>query len=207
MAKYNSIDNIPAKVFFEILKTKNYQLLRPKPKEKGLDGIFLSIHEEWFKRSSNDNAKRFVTISNKVIYNEVKILLIKRVLKFVWDLPQHSMGFKAVSDIVVGLFETLEKELKISVNRDNVLLDEIERILQVEVGILENEVMFAKSELEQIEKESEGKIFDFYDSLVAISSVYPHGRTLDEKMTLAMYVAEEKAAVEISRKNKYKQVA
>ena len=77
MAKYNSIDTIPAKVFFEVLKTKNYQLLKPKPKEKGLEEIFVSIYDEFFLKSNNHEANRYLELTKEISFLKYKIALMR----------------------------------------------------------------------------------------------------------------------------------
>ena len=46
MPKFNNIENIPAKTFFDILETKNFRLLKPKPREKGLEQVFMSLQQK-----------------------------------------------------------------------------------------------------------------------------------------------------------------
>jgi len=82
LPKYNEISNIPAKVFFEILKTKNYQLLKPKPKEKGLEEIFISIYDEFFIKSDNLEAKRYLELNKNIAFLNYKIAIIKQTLAF-----------------------------------------------------------------------------------------------------------------------------
>ena len=79
MPKYSTIENIPAKTFFEILKSKDYQLLCPKPKEKDLDKLFLSIYDDYFLRSDNEQAKEFLRLQNELIANEYKINVLKQI--------------------------------------------------------------------------------------------------------------------------------
>jgi len=73
------------------------------------------------------------------------------------------------------------------------------RILQVELGSIENDLNFDKMRLDDLKKGANDKIFDYYESLVQISSTYPYGKALDEMMSLGMYIAENKGAI---RRNK-----
>jgi len=61
MPKFNNIYTIPAKTFFDILQTRNYQLLKPKPREKGLEAVFMAIYDEYFIKSDNHEAKEYLT--------------------------------------------------------------------------------------------------------------------------------------------------
>jgi len=82
MPKYNSIDTIPAKVFFEVLKSKNYQLLKPKPKEKGLEECFIAIYDDFFIKSDNSEAKSYLKLNKEIAFLEYKMAVIKQVLHF-----------------------------------------------------------------------------------------------------------------------------
>jgi len=80
MCKFNHISNIPAKIFFDILETKNYQLLKPKPKEQGLEQIFISIYDDFFDKSNNPEAKEYLVLVRKEAFLVYKIAVIKQAL-------------------------------------------------------------------------------------------------------------------------------
>ena len=71
MPKYNSIDTIPAKVYFDIKANNDLQLLKPKPSEKDLDKIFESIDDQFFLRSKNPEAQRYLNLTVE-IHSHVK---------------------------------------------------------------------------------------------------------------------------------------
>ena len=70
MCKYNSIDNIPAKTFFDILHSKDYQLLKPKPSEDGLEKIFTDIYDDFFVKSDNYEAKQYLKSTYTIAFLE-----------------------------------------------------------------------------------------------------------------------------------------
>ena len=52
MPKYNSIYNIPAKVFFDILHERDFSLLEPEENEEGLDEVFAKIYDDYLSFSN-----------------------------------------------------------------------------------------------------------------------------------------------------------
>ena len=198
--KYNSIDTIPARIFFEILTTKNLQLLKPKPSEQGLDEVFTQIYDDWFIKSDNPNAKQFLKLTNSINFMEHKIRIIKRVVKYIASHlePAIHIGLDLKS-LLNDLLDALVKGCEIYVDKETATLDELERILSVEIGILENDLNVDKIVLESMKGKENAKAFNYYRQIVELSNA--HGRNMDENMTLARYIEEEKSAIE---KNKPK---
>lgn len=194
MPKYNSVETIPARIFFEILKTHNLQLLRPKPSEKteDLEMLFVQIYDEYFIRSENKDAEEYLRLSDSVTFLEYKINTIKRVLAFLYYN-------KTTQQMRIDNLNALRVHCGIRIVEDSDFTKEVERILTVEIGIIQNDLNFDKMQLDALKKDANQKIFDYYDSLVQISGVYPYGRTLDEKMSLARYIAESKEAIRRSK--------
>lgn len=195
MPKYNNIENIPARVFFDILHTKNYQLLKPKPNEEGLEKIFTDIYDDFFVKSDNYEAKQYLKLTTNIAFLEYKIATIKQVL--------HFMYYNEVTEeMKLKLLEALEKGCEIYIEKDTDFATELQRVLQVEIGIIENDLTMEKLELDNIVKNRNEKLFDFYDNIVSLSNV--HNRNIDEKLTLAMYVSIEKSASRIIKEQNKK---
>jgi hypothetical protein len=195
MPKYNSIENIPAKTFFDILHTKNYQLLKPKPNEDGLEKIFTDIYDDFFVKSDNYEAKQYLKLTYTIAFLEYKIATIKQVLHFVF--------YNDVSDEnKLTLLDALEKGCGIYIDKEADFTTEIQRVLQVEIGIIENDLTMEKLELDNITKNKNEKLFDFYDNIVSLGNV--HNRNIDEKLTLAMYISIEKSANKIIKEQNKK---
>lgn len=195
MPKYNSIENIPAKTFFDILHTKNYQLLKPKPSEEGLEKIFTNIYDDFFVKSDNYESKQYLKLTTNVAFLEYKIATIKQVLHFVYynDITE---------DMKLKLLDALEKGCEIYIDKNAEFISEVQRVLQVEIGIIENDLTMEKLELDNVAKNRSEKLFDFYDNIVSLSNV--HNRNIDEKITLAMYVSIEKSASRIIKEQNKK---
>ena len=54
MSKYNSINNIEAKLFFEILHSKNFELLERENENEDLKEVFSSIYDDYFTKADNE---------------------------------------------------------------------------------------------------------------------------------------------------------
>ena len=195
MPKYNNIENCPAKIFFDILHTKNYQLLKPKPREEGLEIIFTDIYDDFFIKSDNYEAKQYLKLTNNIAFLVYKIATIKQVLNFVYYN-------EITKDMKLKLLEALEKGCEIYIDKNAEFISEVQRVLQVEIGIIETDLTMEKLELDNMAKNRNEKLFDFYDNIVSLSNV--HNRNIDEKITLAMYVSIEKSASRIIKEQNKK---
>jgi len=195
MPKYNSIENIPAKTFFDILHTKNYQLLKPKPSEEGLETIFTDIYDDFFIKSDNYEAKQYLKLTTNIAFLEYKIATIKQVLHFVYYN-------EITEEMKLKLLDALEKGCEIYIDKNAEFISEVQRVLQVEIGIIDNDLTMEKLELDNMAKNRSEKLFDFYDNIVSLSNV--HNRNIDEKITLAMYVSIEKSASRIIKEQNKK---
>ena len=195
MPKYNNIENCPAKIFFDILDTKNYQLLKPKPSEEGLEKVFTDIYDDFFVKSDNYEAKQYLKLTNNIAFLNYKIATIKQVLHFIY--------YNVVTEEVkLNLLDALEKGCEIYIDKNAEFVNELQRVLQVEIGIIENDLTMEKLEISNMSKNRTEKIFDFYDNIVSLSNV--HNRNIDEKLTLAMYVSIEKSANRIIKEQNKK---
>jgi len=197
MPKYNKIENIPARVFFEILKTKNYQLLKPKPSEKDLEAVFISIYDAFFLASDNEEAKDYLRLTDEIAFLEYKIAKIKSTLHYYYynyDKMVELVGKEKADILLNEYFDALEKGCDIIVDRNAKLIDEVQRLLTQEIGIINNDLSFAKMEYENLTKASQKKDFDYYESIGVLSEVLPNNALLKEEMTLAVYVTLEKLA-------------
>lgn len=196
MPKYHSIEAIPAKVFFEVLHTKNYQLLRPKPNETGLDAVFTAIYDDFFVKSDNENSKEFLRLKNNIVFLSYKIETIKQVVRFLFFN-------KTTKEMRMELIDALNS-IGVYVDKENDFTDEIQRVLQVEIGTLENDLNFDKMGLESLQSQASEKVFDFYESLISLESV--HERNLDDEMSLAKYIQYEKMATKKLKAQKQQQL-
>lgn len=182
MPKYNSIDTIPAKVFFEIKETRNLQLLKPKPREKLLWKVFEDIEDEYFKRSDNPEAKRYLDLSTKIPYLNFKIAVLKKSLHFYYSE-------KTTKQMREDFANALKEGYDIILDLNKPFSDEVLRILNVEIGIIKNDLSEAEMELEALLSRSKAHSnFDYFKTVVDLSVALPNNSLLKEDMTLAVYV-------------------
>lgn len=195
MPKYDKITNIPANVFFEILKTKNYQLLKPKPSEKDLASVFTSIYDEFFIKSDNSEANRYLELTKNIAFLRYKIASIKQVLHFCYYN-------KTTKEMRLDLLKALKDGCGIEVDVDANFGDEVLRVLNVEIGIIENDLQFEQTEFDNMVKESQKKDFDYYEQIGVLSDILPNNALLKDKMVLSTYIALEKLAKKKVEKSK-----
>lgn len=185
MAKYNSIENIPAKLFFDVLSSKDYTLLQPNDENEDLETVFTSIYDDFFVKSDNPEAKRYLNLTTNIAFLEYKLATIKQVMEFAYFAHlTKEMREKLLKALEVGCGIYIDKEADFT--------EEVKRVMQVETGIIENDLSMEKLELDSMVKNSTQKAFDFYDNIVSLSNV--HERNIDETVTLAMYVALDRSA-------------
>ena len=199
MPKYSNINNIQAKVFFEILDTKNYQLLKPKPKEKGLEQVFISIYDDYFLRSENPESNRYLELVKNVAFLEYKIAMIKSTLGFLY----YSTTTRQMR---IDYLEALQIGTGIEINVDVDFSDEVKRILTENIGWIENDLNFDKLELEQMLAKSKGKQINYIQRVIDLAVASPQNLVINQNMTLAEFVATEKAVLkynsELQQRNK-----
>lgn len=193
MAKYNSIENIPAKLFFDVLNTRDYTLLVAEQENEDLEAIFTEIYDDFFVKINNPQAKMYLEMTWKVNFLSYKIETIRQVMHFLWYenvIEEHRLK----------ILDALEKGCGIYVDKSAKFADEVLRVLQVECGIIENDLTMATLELKNtFGKQEEGK-FDFYKTIVSLSNI--HNRNIEDNIVLAMYVAIENSAKDIIKSQK-----
>ena len=187
MPKYATIDTIPAKVFFNVLKTKDYQQLKPKPKETGLAETFISIYDDFFIKSDNEESKEYLRLYKEISILEYKINSLNQALHFYY----HN---KTTKEMRQEFIKALKDGYNITINEDAPFADEVLRVLTIEKGILQNDLSLYKIDFENYSKSSTGKQFDYYDRIGDLSNVLESNSLLKEDMTLAVYVSLEKLA-------------
>lgn len=197
MPKYNSIDTIPAKTFFEILKSKNYQLLKPKPKEQDLEQVFVSIYDDFFIKSENYEAKRFLELTNEIAFLNYKIAILKKSLQFyLYNQTTKQMRLDFIESVKIGYGIEIYANAK--------FIDEVQRVLTSEIALIENDLTMLNLELDSMVSKSKSKDFDYYEDIGVLSQVLPNNSLLKEDMTLAVYISLEKLAKKVSEQNKKK---
>jgi hypothetical protein len=193
MAKYNSIENIPAKLFFEVLNTRDYTLLVAEQENEDLEEVFTAIYDDFFVKIKNPQAKMYLEMTWKINFLSYKIETIRQVMHFLWYenvIEEHRLK----------LLDALEKGCGIYVDKSAKFADEVLRVLQVECGIIENDLTMATLELKNTFGKQGTEKFDFYKTIVGLSNI--HNRNIEDNIVLAMYVAIENSAKDIIKSQK-----
>ena len=84
----------------------------------------------------------------------------------------------------------------VNINLEAEFMQEVQNVLQVEIGILENDLNIAKMDFENLSKGQQESVYNFYESLVSLETAME--RSLDDEMVLAKYIEYEKLAVKKS---------
>ena len=192
MCKYDSINNIPAKVFFEILSTKNYQLLCPKPKEKGLEAVFIQIYDDFFMQTENEQAFRYLELVKNVAFLEYKISMIRQTLAFLYYST-------TTREMRIEYIKALNEGTGINIDCDVDFSDEVKRILTENIGWLQNDLNFEKIELETMMSKEKGKQSNYIERLVELAVASPPNLTINQDMVLSEFVAFEKAIIRYNK--------
>lgn len=200
MPKYDSIKTIPADVFFEIKKTNNLQLLKPKPREKDLDKVFEAIDDDFFTRSKNPEAKRYLDLFSTINYLNFKIATLKTTL--------HSYYYNETNlEMRQGLADALKEGYNIDLDLTVPFGQEVLRILNVEIGAIKNDLVEAQTEFDNLIKKSQSQSsFDYFKSIVDLSTALPNNSLINDRMTLLIYVELCNKAKEISDKHENEKI-
>jgi len=196
MSKYNSISNIPAKTFFDILESKDFKLLEPLETETDseLEKIFVSIYDDYFVRSENPKSKEFLRLRQEIAFLTHKIESIVQIMDFL-------LFNTTTKEMRVTLLQSLI-DIGININLENNFIEEVKNVLQVEIGILNNDLNFYKMDLDNLTKDNKDSVFNFYESLIGLESI--HERTLSDDMVLAKFIEYEKLAIKKAQQQKQK---
>ncbi|MFM9825842.1 hypothetical protein [Flavobacterium sp.] len=199
MPKYNAVSNIPAKLFFDVLSEKDFKLLEPfeNESEEEVEQVFVGIYDEYFLKSENPKSKEFLRLRQEIAFMTYKIESIVQVIDFL-------LFNTTTKEMRITLLESLIS-IGVNINLENTFYDEVQNVLQVELGVITNDLNFAKMDLKEITKDNKDKVFDFYESLVGLEMV--HERTLSDEMILSKYIVYERLAIqksEMQRKNNKK---
>lgn len=197
MPKYNSVENIPAKCFFEILKTKNYQLLKPKPSEKGLEAVFMAIYDDFFIGSDNYEAKEYLRLTKDISFYKYKIATLKQAVHFYY----YNQTTKQMRE---DFIKALKDGYGIVIDLEADFAEEVKRVLTLEVGLIENDLAIAEIEFSKMIKKSQSKDFNYYEAVVGLGNILQGNSLVKEEMTLAVYMACEKSAKKMIEQQKNK---
>ena len=174
---YSNCEEIPARVFFKILETKDLNLLCYQGKSKELDKVWNSIQKEYEKLTSDEEYIFDLNVKNDDL---IKINRINALIAISWS--KHLEPDKDVTEFEkhFGVLGLSEKELKMVIDRERTRL------------IINQDRRKGKEK--KVSKESKS----FYDIMVILEDGL--GRNIDDNISLAKWVSECKL-LEIKRKS------
>lgn len=202
MPKYNHISNIPAKLFFEVLKSQDFTLLLPTLTDKIkirlgnkqlLKSTFSKIYDDFFTQTDSQEGKRYLQLINEISFLHYKINTLTQTLHFYYYNETTEQMRKDFA-------QALKEGYGINLNLTVPLADEVHRILTQEIGFIKNDLSFAQIEFDEMINRSKSKDFDYYEAIVGIANVLQGNNLVKEEMTLAIYVSLEKSAKKINDK-------
>lgn len=206
--KYHSYETFPARLFFEVKKNGNYQLMRAKNKvnDADLKAIFWQVYNDWFIKLENQDAEEYVRLTTTVECYELLIPYFKNVLEILWEYPKEVYETKEGLEVWRSLVVAVNANLDVQIDIDGILVDEFDKALNVSIGIMENEMNEAKIALTGMQsKVAGGKEFDFYDELQSVNEWNAPQSTSSECL-LPEYVAAVKSAYKKGERQRLKQM-
>jgi len=147
--KYDSYHNIPARVFFEIRESGDFQLMRPKPSTstKWLAKLFVQIYDDYFIKSGNKDAARYSELLEIEAVLTAKIAAFKSVLEFHWTTPVEIWNHPTVVMIRTEQINALNGYLDIPIDLEADFDAEVQTALNVSLGIIQNDLSECQMEL------------------------------------------------------------
>lgn len=187
MPKYNSLDTIPAKVFFEILKNKDYNKLKPKSKEKyaDLEAVFKELYDAFFEQMDNAESKMYMDVATQLGYMQYKINVLKQSLHFYFYN-------KTTKKMRLDFIKALKDGYRIIIDENKPFIDEVQRVLTREIEGLKNDLSLLQIRYDDMIKHSQSKDFNFFESLGLLGQGLEGNNLVREDLSLAMYVSLSK---------------
>ena len=194
-------------MFFEIRASGNYTLLCPKPKTstEWLKKLFMQIYDDYFIKSDNKDAVRYLELLENKAHIDTKIAIFKSILQFHWETPQEIWDHPAIISVRRSNIEKLNKFMDYPIDLDGDFDGEVQNALNVSLGIFENDLAEVEMELDGLRATANKTVFEFYDSLQNINEC--NQQALPSSLLLAEYVAAEKSAIKKMERNRLKQTA
>lgn len=185
--------NIPAKLFYDNLGNEDLSFLTisGKPTEKELDKAWDSLYDMYFEKKDDRKAKLILKTKKKIAFLSYKIHVVRNRLQF---LSTISLSYNQKREII----KDLNKFFKVRINVNAELLDEMHRIMTVQIPAWETNLQIEIANFDLLKK---GKSSSFEASLDAINDSKGYA-ALDENVSLIRFLEAEKREVEKSKSRK-----
>lgn len=183
--------NIPAKLFFKVASSGQYELLGAgEPRD--CEDAFYTIFDEYFKLDPNETLRDIYKKAAKIRGLQLRISFIETCLHQIIFVPMTVEERLLVIDVLNGL-----DGVRINFSKDKPIKEEVSRVQSRIIGALKNEI---KHETITEKKQKAGIERSFEQDLASICinlGIYLHN-----EITLYEYIAYRKLAIERSEANK-----
>lgn len=184
---------IPARLFFDVMHTEDYQLLGTVGKEDCEDA-YDKIFDEYLQIMPNPRLISYVRRKSKVENIQLKITTIKSILAII----AFTSLTQAERDVIIDQLNSIEG-VKIRMSKDpKIIVSEIERIHTSVLGELRN---ILNMELEQLPKDTAKAKYVFEKDIVNLRLALD-GMHINDDINLYMFAELTKSATEISNQRK-----
>lgn len=189
--KYTNLE-IPAKLFFNIIDTSNYEVLGGENDEENAI-LWNSIFDEYYLLSENIKIRSIMDKQFKISIIELKIQKIKDcIYSLMYVIPPELIEEKKI-------IKSALKELGVKYDIDKDTVDQCHRMLKSDIGILNNQLSMLSASL-PIKKEEVKRTFE--DDLSSIMRVL--GFSVPVDISMYLYLSHLKTVKNISESNKNK---
>ena len=103
-------------------------------------------------------------------------------------------NYPITKGMIDSLKVTLKKVFQIDLDLSKPLLHEIERIVTIEKGIIENDIVILKTDFDRMVKDSQTKAMEFTDELASLGQVLQGNNLVREGVMLDTYISLTKTA-------------
>jgi len=206
--KYHSFDTFPAKVFFDIQDSGDYQLMKPKPKTdpKWLAAIFADISNEVFIRRANKESEEYLALVSTERYYIETIPFFDRSIQYAWNFPTNVWHIPEVRALWTAFVESLNVHLDPPIDVNGQIAEEISQALNVSIGIMKNDLAEAQMALEDIRRRyKDVEKTDFYDQIQNINE-WNAPQHIAVDCMLGEFLAAEKSMVKKQDRQRIKEM-
>ena len=206
--KYHSFDTFPAKVFFDIQDSGDYQLMKPKPKTdpKRLAAIFADISNEVFIRRTNKESEEYLALVSTERYYELMIPTCASWINYAWNFPTDYWHVTEVKELWVNFVNTVNGFIDPPIDVNGQIAQEIEQALNVSIGIMKNDLAEAQMALEDIRRRyKDVEKTDFYDQIQNINE-WNAPQHIAVDCMLGEFLAAEKSMVKKQDRQRIKEM-